>query len=284
MNNTYSPFYFLALHLSQVIIHLLKLAASWLWIGPCFSSNASSSSSFSVRERPSIVSIIQVVRNDSDSFDDRFLSLSPLAGVINSASSSNSGYTWSNASCRQRTTVIAGSIVGGGCGLVLCLITAWSCYKHCKGKPLTSNTAFVQRRYLRKPPAESAEGVPFKSGVWSSRHMEDTKWRGPDRCLLSFDHQLSKVTGSGYDHLGIFTIDGVFSTKTARMGLTKIYAATPCLPSTHLKSKILIQLSWNFEQRHFEGKWYIRTSKYHAENKFYLKLHQPQTLSLYETH
>ena len=67
------------------------------------------------------------------------------------------------------------------------------------------------------------------------------------------------------------------------MGLTKIYASTPLFSSTYLKSKSMIQLSWNSEQRQFEGKWYMRTSEYRAENKFFLKFHHQQALSLYET-
>mgnify|MGYP000430449988 CR=1 FL=1 len=83
-----------------------------------------------------------------------------------------------------------------------------------------------------------------------------------------------KVTGSGFDDVGTFTVDGVYSTKTNCMGLTKHYQAGTGNPSENLGHKVTIQLTWNHENDAFEGKWYVQTHKYRGEDKFELKFKQ----------
>jgi hypothetical protein len=206
-----------------------------------------------------------------------------LVNFINSGLYGNNGITCSGGSCRQRTTVIAGSIVGAGIGLILCLLAVWLCYRRCKGRPLKSNRAFVlttaDSRHARQP----FDSHLFKSGVWSSRYLQDGKCHGPHRCLLSFDYQTLKVSGSGNDNNGVFVIDGIISMKTGRMGLNKTYTSTLSQSSAFFQSQILIQLVWNTKNSQFEGKWYVHTKNYRAENKFYLKYNQQQLISLYET-
>jgi hypothetical protein len=104
-------------------------------------------------------------------------------------------------------------------------------------------------------------------------------WRGPIYVSLSFDPQLSKITGSGSDDVGQFTIDGTFSNKTGRIGLTETYRFNSTTRVEHLDHHRIIQLIWNSETRLFEGTRYVRTKTYREENRFELKFSKPQQIS-----
>jgi hypothetical protein len=92
-----------------------------------------------------------------------------------------------------------------------------------------------------------------------------------------------KVTGSGSDDVGTFTVDGTYSVQSRRMGLTKTYQAGTGNPLENLAHQVTIQLTWNAQNNQFEGKWYVQTHKYRGEDKFELKLDsQQQQLSAYE--
>jgi hypothetical protein len=91
-----------------------------------------------------------------------------------------------------------------------------------------------------------------------------------------------KVTGSGLDDVGTFTIDGTYSIETRRIGLTKTYQIGTGNPSENLGHQVTIQLEWDTLNSQFEGKWYVRTSKFHGEDKFELKLHKKEQLPAYE--
>lgn len=194
---------------------------------------------------------------------------------------SGNGIICSGTGCRRRAALIGGSVVGGGIGLVLCLFSLWFCYRRCKGRPWKNNRQFIRSR---TNPRMVLDQTPFKSGVWSSRHLQDTLWQGPVRYMLSFDHHSFTVTGSGVDYIGSFTVDGLFSPETGRMALTKMYSVQNTRPSTSTKLRTIIQLQWNETAHQFEGKWYTQTKTYRAENRFYLKFNQhQQPSSLYET-
>jgi hypothetical protein len=122
----------------------------------------------------------------------------------------------------------------------------------------------------------------FQSGIWSSRYFQYKSWHGAYQLSLSFDSQLMKVTGSGSDDVGTFTVDGIYSIKTGRIGLTKTYQAGTGNPLENLGHEVTIQLTWNRQKNQFEGKWYVQTSKYHGENKFELKLYKQQQFSVYD--
>jgi len=107
-------------------------------------------------------------------------------------------------------------------------------------------------------------------------------WHGPIYISLSFDPQMFKVTGSGCDDIGRFTVDGTYSTKTGRIGLTKIYRFDATTRIEHLEHQIIIQLVWNSETRQFEGKRYVRTKTYREENRFELKFSKQQRISPHE--
>ncbi|CAF5025602.1 unnamed protein product, partial [Rotaria sp. Silwood1] len=63
-----------------------------------------------------------------------------------------------------------------------------------------------------------------------------------------------KVTGSGSDDVGVFTIDGIYSFDTNRIGLTKTYQLDTGDRSENLGHQVIIQLTWNAQNRHFNGK------------------------------
>jgi endo-1,4-beta-D-glucanase Y len=105
----------------------------------------------------------------------------------------------------------------------------------------------------------------FQSGLWTVRYHQNKKWYGPYPVSLLFDTSLSKITGTGTDNSGNYTLDGSFSIKTRRIGLAKTYES-----NTHNEA-VTIQLTWNAKSMQFEGKWYDKTLKLFGENKFELK-------------
>ncbi len=115
----------------------------------------------------------------------------------------------------------------------------------------------------------------FLSGHWVSHYFHYEQWHGPHTFSLSFDHQKLKVTGRGIDDVGTFSIDGIYSLNTRRIGLTKKYQEGTGNLLENLGHTVIIQLEWNFEKRQFDGKWYVRTKKYHGEDRFELKFDRP---------
>ncbi|CAF1539891.1 unnamed protein product, partial [Rotaria sordida] len=90
------------------------------------------------------------------------------------------------------------------------------------------------------------------------------------------------ITGSGSDDIGTFTIDGIYSVETRRIGLTKTYTRGTGNQLENLGHQVIIQLTWNVQNDQFEGKWYVQTSKYHGENRFELKFDGQHIQTVYE--
>jgi len=114
---------------------------------------------------------------------------------------------------------------------------------------------------------------PFQSGLWLSRYFQYEKWHGPHEFPLIFDSQSMKVTGSGSDDVGSFTIDGIYSIKTRRIGLTKKYQLGTGDSSENFGHQVTIQLIWNAKNRQLEGKYYVVTA-HSQENKFVLRFYR----------
>ena len=136
---------------------------------------------------------------------------------------------------------------------------------------MKTNSKFIQSVDQKYSQDNSTDDTLFKSGIWSSRHIQDGLWYGFHRLTLTFDPQLCKVTGSGSDNNGVFLLDGVYSLATKRIGLVKTYQLELNKRPEDLKYQMLVQLVWNPKSSQFEGKWYIRTKSYSGENKFQLK-------------
>ncbi|CAF4225525.1 unnamed protein product, partial [Rotaria sordida] len=191
--------------------------------------------------------------------------------------------------CRRKSGIIVGSIIGGLVGLSLLICSIVLCYKHgkcrnpCAGRPFRNNSIFVKLPNLRNRKQQGYGISPFQSGIWSSRYFQYGRWHGPCQFSLSFDQQSMKVTGSGTDDVGTFTIDGIYSSKTHRIGLTKTYQRGTGNPSENLGHRVIIQLTWNAQNNQFEGKWYVQKNRYHGEAKFELVFNGEQQPPAYNS-
>jgi hypothetical protein len=179
---------------------------------------------------------------------------------------------------------IVGIVFGSIAGLIVLVFGIICCSRCCRGRPLRGNSTFVNVINLKPLRQDAYDVNAFQSGIWSSRYFQYNKWHGPYQFSLSFDPESMKVTGSGSDDVGTFIVNGTYSVKSRRMGLTKTYQAGTGNPSENLAHQVTIQLAWNAQNNEFEGKWYVQTSKYRGEDKFELKFSGPQQqLSAYET-
>jgi hypothetical protein len=153
----------------------------------------------------------------------------------------------------------------------------WYCFA---GKPRRSNAKFVNKATANNEETQVIDIKLFQSGLWESQYFQYDKWHGPHQVQLSFDADQSKLTGSGSDDIGMYSIDGFYSTQTRRMGLTKIYQYGTGNPLENLGHSVIIQLEWNRYTNQFEGKWYVRTAKVRGSGLFTLKsAQQHQSLS-----
>ena len=153
------------------------------------------------------------------------------------------------------------------CGCIKCN----QCSRKNAGIPKQYNTVFVHHNSL---PNRKNEIDPFETGTWSFLYRQYGRWHGPYQLLLSFNHSSSKVTGHGSDDVGDFTIDGIFSSKNLRLGLTQKYKAGTGNPRENLDHTSIIQLRWNSSKKEFDGKWYVKTYKYSGNGDFKLKVEE----------
>ncbi|CAF1285897.1 unnamed protein product [Adineta steineri] len=80
-----------------------------------------------------------------------------------------------------------------------------------------------------------------------------------------------KVTGSGSDDIGVFTIDGTYSTETNRIDLIKTYQLGTGNSLENFGHQVTIQLTWDKTNYQFEGIWNIETDRYCDKGRFELK-------------
>jgi hypothetical protein len=151
------------------------------------------------------------------------------------------------------------------------------CWRNCKNKEHLNNSAFVNSENQNIHQQEGYNDILFQSGIWSSRYFQYGRWYGPHQFPLSFDVQLMKITGVGSDDVGTFTIDGIYSLKTNRIGLTKIYQAGTGDSSKNFGHQVTIKLTWNAKHHLFDGSWYIQTDTYYDQAEFQLKFQNNRT-------
>lgn len=118
----------------------------------------------------------------------------------------------------------------------------------------------------------------FQSGRWASHYFQYEQWHGPHIFLLSFNDKDLTVTGSGKDNIGAFSIDGIYSHNTGRLGLTKQYRRGTGDPFENIGHTVIIQLEWNFERHQFDGKWYIDMKNYREQDNFQLEFDRSTTV------
>lgn len=178
------------------------------------------------------------------------------------------GGTCTGEDCDKNAGIIAGSVIGGIFAIVAVIFTTIFCVRRYRGRPYRSNVDFISEG---KNAASTYEKDHFESGPWSSRYYQKSAWHGPHALTLNFDRGMSTISGEGTDDIGDYTVEGVFSTETHRMGLTKSYRAGTGNPGENFGHTVTLQLVWNSANEQFEGKWFIQTARYRGEDKFQLK-------------
>jgi hypothetical protein len=156
-------------------------------------------------------------------------------------------------------------------------IAAYLVIKACKDRARGSNAAYVNKKVTKNNEQDMNDIDTFRSGYWTSRYFQYGKWHGPHRFSLSFDIQSMKVTGSGSDDIGKFTIKGVYSIKTNRIGLKKKYKSNTGNLFENVGQHATIRLSWNSENKQFEGKWHVYMGpQRHGKDQFELKFDEEE--------
>ena len=159
----------------------------------------------------------------------------------------------------------------------------YCCWRLCAGKPRRSNMKFINQRRTDNAELQAIDLKFFQSDLWESQYLQHSLWHAPDQLQLSFDSVQSTVTGSGSDTVGVYSIVGIYSTQTRRIALTKTYQLGTGNPLENLGHDVIIQLEWNRASLQFEGRWYVRTTKYRGSGEFRLKYSQPSSFaSIYE--
>ncbi|CAF2814763.1 unnamed protein product [Rotaria sp. Silwood2] len=180
---------------------------------------------------------------------------------------------------------------GGSAGIygifiVVIILPLYCCYQCCAGKPRRSNAKFVNKTTTNDEEKQIIDIKLFQSGQWESQYFQYSKWHGPYQIELSFDALQSKVTGSGLDDIGMYSIEGTYSTQSRRMGLTKTYQLGTGNRLENLGHTVTIQLEWNKYNNQFEGKWYVRTKKFKGAGDFKINFDKRNqympVLSIYE--
>ena len=180
----------------------------------------------------------------------------------------------------KRNGIIVGSVVGGIFGLfcIAAIIVCFrkkirSCFKKifccvsAENRPPKSNTTFIELNSVRSE--KMSTFCKFISGQYAMRYYQYSSWHGPYDVQLEFDD--GTVIGHGTDNIGSFTVKGVYSEATGRLGLTKKYQLGTGDRLENLGHEVTIQLEWNSDTENLNGKWYVRTKNYSGQDKFELK-------------
>lgn len=143
-------------------------------------------------------------------------------------------------------------------------------------KPPVSNETFVNivDETSSEMKKEDLNNI-FQSGQWISFYIQYSKWHGPHTFSMYFDHETLKINGTGTDDVGDFSIDGIYSLKTGRLDLTKVYQKGTGSPYENFGHTVVIQVKWNVKERQFDGKWYVNTRKYCGQDFIKFKFNGP---------
>lgn len=140
---------------------------------------------------------------------------------------------------------------------------------------MRNNGNYIKAKKWSKMLATDTKSI-FHSGTWTSQYYQYGKLHGPHHLSLNFDYGLMNVSGHGSDDVGTYKINGIYSTETERIGLTKTYKTGTGDFRENLGHNVTIQLYWNPNHNQFEGKWYVQTAKYRGEDRFVLKIANPK--------
>ncbi len=138
-----------------------------------------------------------------------------------------------------------------------------------KGWSLRSNNGYINTGIAMQYDMSKSVFIP---GTYASYYYQYNKYHGPHDMKLAFYPEAGYIIhGGGRDDIGTYIITGVYSPRTLRMGLEKQYQIGTGNPSENLGHIVIIQVEWNFQNRQFEGKYYLRTKKHRDENMFIIR-------------
>jgi hypothetical protein len=176
-------------------------------------------------------------------------------------------------------------IIGVTCGVVgliiiivaIVLCRRWYNKSRVRSTPWRSNSTYTKYAL----PSRSRSGVQdfiFKSGSWNCRYYRNYSWCGPFNLSLIFEPTTSTVKGTGADGEGSYEIEGTYSEKTHRMGLTQRHTPASSITASPDGVHKIIQLAWYGDEKKFKGKWYDSNSFFKNDGDFELS---PDTGSSY---
>lgn len=171
---------------------------------------------------------------------------------------------------------IAGIAIGTGIGGILILAC---CFTLCvsgasflfcfKSNPFLSNKDYVSSGLIRHIGNDNSM---FQSGLFSNYYVKDGSWYGPYRFSLGFYPNAGHlVRGRGTDNIGMFTVHGIYSPRTRRMGLDKHYQNRIGDANANARHTKTIQVQWNSATQSFEGKYYLKNGEHWEEQKYVIR-------------
>ncbi|CAF1128108.1 unnamed protein product [Adineta steineri] len=177
------------------------------------------------------------------------------------------------------SVAIAGGVLGGFAGIC---ILYYGCKYWSRCKAARANNIALNN--TPRTDTFNIQNLPrFQSGNWLSRYYQYDKWHDWHQLSLSFNPTQLKVNGNGFNDVGTFKIQGIYSIKRHRMKLTKTYERDTGNRIENMGHKVKIHLKWNTIVNQFEGVWCVKTKKYQDQNKFELKLDTLQVQSIDST-
>jgi hypothetical protein len=174
--------------------------------------------------------------------------------------------------------IIVGSVIGGIILIILCSICLGCSIRiyrqSLRGRPVRSNSSYINSGVAMQ--YDMSKSV-FISGTFESYYYQYNKYHGPSNLQLAFYPEAGYIVhGGGVDDIGTYIITGIYSPRTLRMGLEKRYQIGTGNPSENLGHIVTIQVEWNFPNKQFQGKYYLRTSKHRDENLFIIRFQHPK--------
>lgn len=166
----------------------------------------------------------------------------------------------------NKVGIIVGSVIGGVIGL-LCLsglccgiigtLVFCCCFRR---RPLHSNSRYVRRGTQINHALGSSL---FQTGTFSGSMLVDDVLQRSEPIVLSFYPGAGHVIyGKGTDANGAYTIHGVYSIPTVRMGFDKMYDE---------RRKETIQVEWDANREVFHGHSYSNVNGRHEKHEYMIR-------------
>ncbi len=95
--------------------------------------------------------------------------------------------------------------------LAIGVVSLTICCKSYKNESRQYNSTFINSAIENINYQEEYNTVPFQSSIWPSRYFRYGRWHGLHQFPLFFHAQWMKVIGSGFDDIGTFIINGMYS-------------------------------------------------------------------------